>query len=73
MIGRMMIIMNDTTLKVNAMELLIEKFGPVDTERFISLMNKESFDYTVWHRELFKDMSVKEISRAAKKYCDKNK
>jgi hypothetical protein len=71
MIG--VIIMNDMTLKTSAMELLIDKFGPVDAERFISLMNKESFDYTVWHRDLFKGMSVREVSHAAKKYCDENK
>ena len=71
MIGAMDM-MNDTVLKVSAMELLIERFGPVDAERFVSLMNKEPFDYTMWHRDLFKGMSVREISRAAKKYCDEN-
>ena len=64
--------MNNTALKVSAMRLLIEKFGAVDAERFISLIHKEPFDYTVWHRDLFKGMSLKEISRAAKEYCDEN-
>ena len=71
MIGVMDMI-NDTALKVSAMELLIDKFGPVDAERFVSLINKEPFDYTVWHRDLFEGMSVREISHAAKKYCDEN-
>ena len=62
--------MNDTVLKISAMRLLIENFGAVDAERFVSLINKEPFDYTVWHRDLFKGMSVKEISRAAKEYCN---
>ena len=62
--------MNDTVLKVSAMRLLIENFGAVDAERFVSLINKEPFDYTVWHRDLFKGMSVKEISRTAKEYCN---
>jgi hypothetical protein len=52
------------------MKLLTEKFGMVDAERFIALIIKEPFDYTVWHRGQFRGMSVREISRAAKKYCD---
>jgi len=62
--------MDDTALKVSAMQVLIENFGLVDAQRFISLMNKEPFDYTIWHRDLFEGMSVREISHAAKKYCD---
>jgi hypothetical protein len=52
------------------MKLLTEKFGMVDAERFIALIIKEPFDYTVWHRSQFNGMSVREISNAAKKYRD---
>jgi hypothetical protein len=52
------------------MKLLTEKFGMVDAERFIALIIKEPFDYTVWHRSQFRGMSVREISNAAKRYCD---
>jgi hypothetical protein len=52
------------------MKLLTEKFGMVDAERFIALIIKEPFDYTVWHRNQFQGMSVREISSAAKKFCD---
>jgi hypothetical protein len=60
----------DTVLKDSGMKFLAEKFGMVDAERFIALIIKEPFDYTVWHRSQFNSMSVREISNAAKKYCD---
>jgi hypothetical protein len=62
--------MTDTALKDYGIKYLTEKLGLVDTERFISLIIKEPFDYTVWHRDQFHGMSVREISNAAKKYCD---
>jgi hypothetical protein len=57
--------MNDTLLRTSAMNCLIEAFGVVDTERFISLVIKEPFDYTQWQRGLFPDMTVAELSKAA--------
>ena len=58
---------SDTVLKVEGINLLIEKLGEVEAERFITLIIKEQFDYTKWQRELFKDLSVKEISKNAMK------
>jgi hypothetical protein len=60
----------DTALKDYGMKYLTEKLGVVDTERFIALIIKEPFDYTIWHRSQFPGMSVREISNAAKKYAD---
>jgi hypothetical protein len=62
--------MTDTALKDSGMKLLTERFGLIDAERFISLIIREPFDYTEWRRGLFQGMSVREISSAAKKYCD---
>jgi hypothetical protein len=62
--------MNDTLLKDSGMKFLAEKFGLVDAERFIALIIKEPFDYTIWHRNLFEGKSVREISHAAKEYSD---
>jgi len=47
------------------MKHLIENFGNVQTERFISLINKEPFDYTKWQENLFEDMTVEELSKKA--------
>lgn len=57
--------MNDTVLKQSVMKHLIDNFGHVQTERFISLINKEPFDYTEWQRGLYEDMSIEELSRKA--------
>lgn len=53
------------------MRYLIEKFGHVNAERFISLMIKEPFDYTKWQKHLYEDMSVEELSRRAMEYRQK--
>ena len=57
--------MNDTVLKQNAIKCLIDNLGIVQTERFISLIIKEPFDYTEWQQDLYSDMSVEELFNAA--------
>ncbi len=65
--------MNDMVLLDTGMKFLSEKLGILDAEKFITLILKEPFDYTKWREDnLFVGMSVKEISRAAKQYCDTN-
>ena len=61
--------MNSTVLLNKGMEYLMEKLGLVDAERFISLLHTEPFDYTEWRKEnLFKDVNVEELSKAAMEY-----
>jgi hypothetical protein len=60
--------MNDTLLSQSAIKCLIDNFGVVQTERFISLIIKEPFDYTKWQRDLYSDMTVEEIFSAASKW-----
>lgn len=60
--------MKDTLLKNTGMKVLVENLGKVEAERFIALIMKELFDYTKWQRDLFEDMSVKELSRAAMEF-----
>ena len=57
--------MSDTVLCQSIIRYLIDNFGVVQTERFISLVIKEPFDYTEWQRDLFTDMSVEEIFHTA--------
>ncbi len=57
--------MTDTEIKIKGFEALAESLGLVDAERFISLMMRESFDYTKWQRSLWSDKTVSEISSAA--------
>ena len=57
--------MNDSVLSKTVIKCLIENFGVVQTERFISLVIKEPFDYTKWQRNLYNDMTVDELFTAA--------
>ena len=57
--------MNDTILLDVGMDALIAKLGLVEAERFIFLVNKESFDYTKWRQNLFEGMTGREISALA--------
>jgi hypothetical protein len=57
--------MTDTEIKLKGIELLIDSLGEVETERFISLILREPFDYTEWQAKLWRDETVEEISRKA--------
>jgi len=64
--------MNNTVLMETGMKCLIQNLGEVNTERFISQIIREPFDYTKWQRNLFEGMSIEEINDAAVKYCEEN-
>ena len=50
------------------MNCLLEKLGTIETERFISTIMRERFDYTKWRREYFDDMTLEELNAAAASY-----
>ena len=47
---------------------LIDGLGTIDTERFVSLLVRERFDYTEWQRRRFDDVDEKELFEAAVAY-----
>ena len=55
----------DTEIKIKGMETLIKALGELNTERFITLLLREPFDYTKWQRNLWTDRSIEEISQMA--------
>lgn len=55
----------ENEIKVQGIDALIKALGMVNAERFISLINREPFDYTEWHKDLWKGMSVEEVSHMA--------
>ena len=61
----------EMALRNEGMKVLINSLGPVEAERFISLIIREPFDYTEWQRDLFNEMSVKELSSLAMKAYNK--
>ena len=62
----------DTEIKLQGIEALINALGEVQAERFISLIMREPFDYTVWQRKLWQNKSVTEISEMAVKFRQEN-
>ena len=63
----------DTELRLRGSEILLDQFGLVEAERFIALIQREPFDYSLWSQTLFKGQSVKEIVGDAKKYLKKKR
>lgn len=55
----------DTEIRLKGMEALMSVLGEVQAERFISLVMREPFDYTIWQRKLWVDKTVEEISHQA--------
>ncbi|MDR3111203.1 MAG: hypothetical protein LBU65_16165 [Planctomycetaceae bacterium] len=52
---------SDTAIKCEGMKLLRDHLGIVESERFVTLMLRDSFDYTEWQRDLYKDVSVVDL------------
>ncbi len=60
----------DSEIRLTGMQSLINTLGEVQAERFISLIQRDNFDYTKWQKSLFQDMTVEQLSEQAQKYCD---
>jgi hypothetical protein len=63
----------DNVVRVEAMDALVSSLGTVDAERFITLVKKDSFDYTEWQRKLWPGKSIEEIHADAAEYEKNNK
>ena len=63
---------NTATLINQGMRCLVENLGDVRAEEFISVIMRERFDYTKWHRDLFGNMSAAEVNDAAADYAKNN-
>ena len=55
-------------LRLEAIGVLLAKLGEVDTERFISMIKRDTFDYTEWQRGLWKGKGIDEMHSAAVEY-----
>ena len=51
----------DTEIKTKGMQLLSNGMGIVEAERFISLIQREPFDYTQWRKTMWNEVSVDEL------------
>jgi hypothetical protein len=57
----------DTEIRTVGFRALVAALGDMEAEKFITLIRRETFDYTQWHRTLWPEKSVEEISEAAMK------
>ena len=55
----------DTEIRIKGVNALKESLGDVEAERFISLIQREPFDYTKWGQDMDEDLSIREISKKA--------
>ena len=55
----------DTEVKQIGLGALVEALGEVDAERFITLLNRDPFDYTIWQKNNFNNMDIEQISAKA--------
>ena len=62
-------IANTSETLSRGMEILSQKMGIVDAERFIFLVKTEGFDYTKWQRQYFDAMKPGEFHQNALEYA----
>ncbi len=52
-------------VKTLGMRALIHALGEVEAERFVSLVQREQFDYTQWRQKHLPDLSVQQLHALA--------
>ncbi len=62
----------DTLIINEAMNALNAVLNPVEIEKFITLINRDKFDYTVWRENLWKDETLESLSHKAQLFYEKN-
>jgi hypothetical protein len=64
----------ETALKIEAMDVLLKTFGALETERFITSIKSDNFDYTEWRKNLWSDKTIEEVHKMATEFeCKKDK
>lgn len=56
----------DAEVRSDAMSLLRGELGLVDAERFLSLVQREQFDYTEWRKDKWLTATVTELAEQAR-------
>lgn len=60
----------DNELKTECFNVLIDRFGHLDTERFVVMMSRSPEDYTSWHRRHFDNgESVRDLGEKIKAFA----
>lgn len=56
----------DIELRSDGMKLLRTQLGLVESERFLTLMLREPFDYTKWRQHQWSDSTVTDLAEKAR-------
>jgi hypothetical protein len=56
----------DTDIRSEGMRALFQVLGAVEAERFITLINREHFDYTEWRKSQWQDETVASLAQRAR-------
>ncbi len=56
----------DTQIRSEGMLALIDRLGPAEATRFMTLVQWEGFDYTRWRQDLFEGKTVDQIADMAR-------
>ena len=59
----------DAEIRSLGFQVLFKYMDIVEAEKFISIINRDKFDYTEWRQTLFEDMTIDEIIQDAKKFA----
>jgi len=63
----------DPVIQHEGFNALMNKLNIVEIERFIVILNRGHFDYTLWRKNLWEDKSVEELSDRAMEYSQTTK
>lgn len=58
----------DSEVKAKGFDILVKHLGKVEAERFIALIQRDSFDYTEWRKSYLHEQeegTIEEISKRA--------
>ena len=58
----------DTEISYEGFSILFRYMDMLEAERFLTLIQRERFDYTKWREDLLEDLRIEEISARAMKY-----
>ena len=66
----MMTMIPDNDLRSQCFNVLVDKFGYLDTERFVVMMSRSPEDYTTWHGRHFNNgETVRELGEKIKAFA----
>jgi hypothetical protein len=56
----------DAQIRSEGMMALLDRLGPAEAARFMTLIQRAAFDYTTWRQNLFKGKTVDQIADMAR-------